>query len=139
MIVDDEVIIAETLRTIMMQHGYACFALYDAASAIELARVIPPDLLLTDFVLTGMSGLELAIQVAETCPACQIILFSAIVSKADMTMMCLPHHPEFALLEKPVHPDILLARIENMLQSAAAAIMPGPKNRLHLESSGTNR
>ena len=120
-IVDDEVTIADTLRTITMQRGYASLAVYDGLSALELIRVVPPDLLLTDFGLPQMSGLELAIQVAETCPACKIILFSGLVSAGDLESMCRTLHPEFVVLEKPLHPDLLLARIADLLQSSPAA------------------
>jgi len=119
MIVDDEVTIAGTLRTITMQSGFASFAFYDAASAIDLARVVPPDLLLTDFALPGMNGMELAIHLSESCPGCKIILFSGQVSAADVSRMSRPRSPEFVLLEKPVHPDVLLTWINHLLQSSA--------------------
>jgi DNA-binding response OmpR family regulator len=127
LIVDDEVIIAETLRTIVMNSGFASLALYDAPAALEMARVVPPDLLLTDFVLPGMNGLELAIQVLEACPACKIIIFSALVSVADMTLMSAPGNHEFVFLEKPVHPKTLLAQVRNLLQPSTMARPAGPR------------
>lgn len=72
-----------------------------------------------------MSGLELAIQVAETCPACRIILFSGLVSVEEMEAMCRTRHSDFALLEKPLHPDLLLARIADLLQSSPTASSDG--------------
>lgn len=122
LIVDDEVTIAETLRTILMRHGYATFAVYEAQSALELVSVVPPDLLLTDFVLPGMNGLALAMQVVEECPACKVIIFSGAVSAIDMTTMSHKRNPEFVLLEKPLHPDALLARMESLLQTASPAV-----------------
>lgn len=126
LVVDDEVTIAQTLRTIIMQHGFASLALGDARSALELIRVVPPDLLLTDFGLPGMNGLELALHVAEICPACKIILFSGLVSAADMAEMCPAPGPEFVLLEKPMHPNGLLARIDSLLQPSTPANHAAP-------------
>jgi DNA-binding response OmpR family regulator len=125
-IVDDEITIAETLRTILMHAGYACFAVYDAPSALDLIRVVPPDLLLTDFVLPGMSGLTLAVQVAKMCPTCKVIIFSGLVSAVDMTWMSRRDNPDFVLLEKPLHPDVLLSRVDSLLQSSSPATLSRP-------------
>lgn len=120
LVVDDEITIADTLRAILMHAGYAPFAHYDGPSAIEMARVVPPDLLLTDFVLPGMTGLELAIEVTKICPACEVIIFSGLVSAVDMSRMS--RDRDFVLLEKPLHPDILVSRIAGMLQPATPVI-----------------
>ena len=121
LVVDDEVTIAESLRTILMQFGYASFAVYDAASALDMIRVFPPDLLLTDFVLPGINGLELAKQVSAICPQCKVIVFSGLVSAVDMTSMSRERNPAFVMLEKPMHPALLVSRIEQLLQASTTA------------------
>jgi DNA-binding response OmpR family regulator len=43
--------------------GYAAVACYDAETALELASVIPPEILVSDVLLTGMNGVDLAIAI----------------------------------------------------------------------------
>jgi YesN/AraC family two-component response regulator len=47
----------------MAQSATATMAAYDAQSALEIMRTISPDLLLTDVVMPGMGGIELAIAI----------------------------------------------------------------------------
>ena len=50
----------------------------DAATAIDLARINKPDLVIHDHKLNGtMTGLEAAPQIKADVPSCSIILFSA--------------------------------------------------------------
>ena len=44
LVVDDEVLIADTLTTILSQHGMAVMTAYDGFGALEIARVVPPGL-----------------------------------------------------------------------------------------------
>ena len=76
LVVDDEVVIADTLTTILAQHGIAAMTAYNGFEALEIARVIPPDLLLADVVMPGMSGIDVAIAVKKDIPDCAILLFS---------------------------------------------------------------
>ena len=51
-------------------------AAYRGEIAIEMARNLSPDLLITDVVMPGISGIEAAIQVRDMLPACKVLLFS---------------------------------------------------------------
>ena len=53
--------IAETVAAILSQSGYAAMTAYDGQEAMEIALLTPPELLITDVSLPGMSGIELAI------------------------------------------------------------------------------
>jgi PAS domain S-box-containing protein len=60
LVVDDNADAAESLAEIMMMLGHAVEVAYDGPSAIERARVSPPDVVLCDIGLPGMSGYEVA-------------------------------------------------------------------------------
>lgn len=111
LVVDDEALIADTLTAIFRQNGLAAMAAYDGGSALEMARLVPPDLLLTDVVMPGMSGIELASAVVRVRPECNVILFSgqaatkALLSKAGQAWC------DFEVLLKPIHPQRLLELI----------------------------
>ena len=60
LVVDDNHDAAESLAEIMKMLGHTVEVAYDGPSAIEKARVSPPDIVLCDIGLPGMSGYEVA-------------------------------------------------------------------------------
>jgi DNA-binding response OmpR family regulator len=111
LVVDDESIIADTLAEILTLSGYDGIPAYDGDSALETALLRPPEMLITDVVLPGMSGIELAITVRRIFPECRIILFSGQASTADLLSAAREGGHHFTLLNKPLHPQDLLTRV----------------------------
>jgi signal transduction histidine kinase len=60
LVVDDNVDAAESLADLVAMLGHAVETASDGASAIEKARANPPDIVLCDIGLPGMSGYEVA-------------------------------------------------------------------------------
>jgi DNA-binding response OmpR family regulator len=116
LVVDDESAIADTLTEILSRNGYAAMAAYDGNDALESALLTPPELLITDVVLPGMSGIELAITLRRIFPECKILLFSGQASTADLLASARQQGHHFTLLSKPVHPRDLLARVSDSLK-----------------------
>jgi DNA-binding response OmpR family regulator len=116
LIVDDERVIADTLSVILSNSGFAVMTAYDATTALELASVIPPDLLLTDVSMPGMNGIDLAIALVQSIPDCKILLFSGQASTVDLLDKAQHAGYDFALILKPVHPTDLLSRISECLK-----------------------
>lgn len=116
MVVDDESSIADTLAEILSRSGYAAVTAYDGDSALETALLSPPEMLIADVVLPGMSGIDLAISIKRIFPDCKIILFSGQASTADLLAAANRDGHHFQLLNKPVHPADLLARIASSLK-----------------------
>lgn len=116
MVVDDESSIADTLAEILSRSGYATVTAYDGDSALETALLNPPEMVITDVVLPGMSGIELAITVRRIFPDCKIILFSGQASTADLLAAASREGHQFTLLSKPIHPADLLSRISESLK-----------------------
>ena len=102
LVVDDESVIADTLAEILSRSGYAAIAEYDGDSALETALLTPPEMLITDVVLPGMTGIELAITVRRIFPDCKIILFSGQASTADLLASARADGHHFTLLNKPL-------------------------------------
>jgi CheY-like chemotaxis protein len=115
LVVDDEVVIADTLAAILAQNGMTAMTAYDGPSALKIARVIPPDLLLSDVVMPGMSGIELAITVRQIIPDCKILLFSGQAMNADLLARAGAEGEDLTILAKPIHPTELLANITDRL------------------------
>jgi CheY-like chemotaxis protein len=116
LVVDDESVIADTLAEILSRSGYDGVAVYDGDSALETALLRPPEMLITDVVLPGMTGIELAITVRRIFPECKIILFSGQASTADLLANARADGHTFTLLNKPLHPQDLLQRVSEDLR-----------------------
>ena len=116
LVVDDESVIADTLTEILSRSGYAATAAYDGTAALESALLAPPALLISDVVLPGMSGIELAIQMRRIFPDCKMLLFSGQASTRDMLTAAHRDGHRFTLLTKPVHPKDLLAWVGQALR-----------------------
>ena len=112
LVVDDERVIADTLSIILKQSGFSALTAYDGESALELATVVPPQLLLSDVMLgPGINGAELAIEITKAYPDCKVLLFSGHAATRDLLASVGEAGNNFTLLSKPLHPADLLARI----------------------------
>jgi DNA-binding NtrC family response regulator len=124
LVVDDESAIADTLTEILSRNGYSARAAYDGADALESVLVTPPEMLIADVILPGMSGVELAIQVRRIYPECKILLFSGQASTADLLASARREGHHFTLLAKPVHPRDLLKYIADALENQVRQAHP---------------
>jgi CheY-like chemotaxis protein len=114
LIVDDEQVIADTLSIILSRNGYSVLTAYDGANALKLAQATPPDLLLSDVVMPGMSGIELAIALREAAPNCRVLLFSGQASTVNLLADARNAGRDFNVLSKPIHPADLLRSISGV-------------------------
>jgi len=108
LVVDDERMIADTLAQILNASGFEAMAAYDGEAAIGRAREFEPDILLTDVIMRGMSGVEAAIAVSKILPRCRVILFSGQAATVDLLERAKGQGHSFELLPKPIHPQELL-------------------------------
>jgi CheY-like chemotaxis protein len=114
-VVDDEKRIADTLALILNSKGYAAEAAHDGASALEICRRRVPDLVLSDVVMPGMNGIELAIAIRQEFRGCHILLFSGQAETSEILEDAKRRGFDFELLAKPLHPEQLLTRIKELL------------------------
>ena len=110
-VVDDEVVIADTLTAILRMSGFSAEAFNDPDEALRAAQIECPDLLISDVVMPEASGVELAIRIRALCPRSKVLLFSGQAQTANLLRTAREHGHEFSLLAKPVHPRDLLSQI----------------------------
>jgi DNA-binding NtrC family response regulator len=115
LIVDEESVTADTLAEVLRRNGYATQVAYNGAGALERALLSPPELVISDVELPGMSGVQLAITIKRVYPDCKILLYSGQASTPELIRS--PHWApyDFTLLSKPVRPRDLLALVEHRL------------------------
>jgi DNA-binding response OmpR family regulator len=111
LIADDEKVIANTLAMILNQSGFDAHAVYSGEKALEMVQSVTPDILISDVIMSGISGIETAIRVRAILPSFKVLLFSGQAATANLLEETRVQGYEFELLTKPVHPADLLARI----------------------------
>jgi DNA-binding NtrC family response regulator len=113
-IVDDE----DTIRTTLMialEGKYRLADFPDAESAIEAARNDPPDLILLDIGLPGMSGIEALPHFARIDPGIRIVVITAYEDvKSVVSAM---KYGAYDYVVKPLNMDTLEVSIRNALES----------------------
>jgi DNA-binding NtrC family response regulator len=115
LIVDDETIIADTLVAILARAGFDTRSAYSGEMAIEMARNFHPDLMITDVAMPGINGVEAAIKVREMLPTCKVLLFSGHGVSRHLVEWARAHDHHFELLVKPVHPEMLIAKVQSVM------------------------
>lgn len=78
LVVDDEATIREILQRTLESEGYQCSTASDAAEAMTLIDDCAVDLVLSDIMMPGKSGVELLQEIKEKCPDIAVILVSAV-------------------------------------------------------------
>ncbi|HWC15713.1 MAG TPA: response regulator [Terriglobales bacterium] len=112
-VVDDESLIADTIAEILNGCGdFEAIALHGAESALELAHTTVPDILITDVVMPGMNGIELARSIHVQYPKTRIVLLSGQAQARDLVKEANHEGQPFELWAKPIHPDLLLERLK---------------------------
>jgi CheY-like chemotaxis protein len=110
-VIDDEEIIAATVVEILNEEGFEAIAVSDGPTAIELAKHLQPNVVLSDVVMPGLNGVETGIRLREIVPKCRIILFSGQAATVDLLEKARLQGHQFDILAKPVKPEQLITVI----------------------------
>ena len=84
LVADDERVIADSLAMILNLSGFEACAVYSGERAVELAAEFQPEMLISDVIMAGLSGIDAAIQIRAQFPQVKILLFSGQAATADL-------------------------------------------------------
>jgi DNA-binding NtrC family response regulator len=138
-VVDDEHFIASSLAAILKLHGYSAASFTSPLEALAAAMASAPDLLISDVAMPGLSGIDLAIQIKAVCPACKILLFSGHATNQELLKDARGQVNTFQLLQKPVHPSVMLSNIRALTLKSRVGCHPGPMPAIPVKSSPSTR
>ena len=113
-VVDDEWAIAQTLAAILAREGFQAHAFHNPGQALVRALSSPPDILIADVMMPGMTGIEMAIAMRRAGHNCRILLLSGQTASAELLAEARSRGYDFELLEKPIHPRQMLLRLGNL-------------------------
>jgi CheY-like chemotaxis protein len=109
LVADDEPLVALTLAEILTGEGFEVMSVSNGAAAVEAARSLRPDILLSDVMMPKMNGIEAAKKIMGFLPDCRIILLSGQAATGDLLKQAHDQGHDFELVTKPIQPDFLLA------------------------------
>jgi CheY-like chemotaxis protein len=121
LVVDDSESLRPVVKRILRQYGYT---VVEAASGDDAKSVVadhpgPIQLLLTDIVMPGMSGPELARDLARSQPDLRVLFMSGYAGNAIVSERL--RHPSAGFIEKPFSPETLAREVRRALDAAPAS------------------
>ena len=119
LLVEDEEAVRDLVKTILTSHGYHVIVARDAQHAEQHAEKYPADihLLLTDVVMPGTSGRELAVRIMGRRPGIRVLYMSGYTENVITSGGMLEEG--LAFLQKPFSPAVLVQRIREVLTQTA--------------------
>jgi DNA-binding NarL/FixJ family response regulator len=78
LIVDDSELVRRSLRTVLQANPEweICGEAADGISAVEMFKELRPNIVILDFQMPGINGIETARRMAEIAPAVPVVLFT---------------------------------------------------------------
>jgi CheY-like chemotaxis protein len=118
LLVEDDAGVRSFANRVLQTAGYRVLSAGDGTSAIETSRDEPVQLLLTDMLMPGMSGREVAARLVNAQPGIQVLYMSGYMDKGivhDGTLQ-----PGIELLAKPFTAEALLQAVDRAIARVAA-------------------
>jgi len=121
LLVEDEEAVRDLVRTILAGQGYEVIVALDPQHAEEIAKKFPGEihLLLTDMVMPGISGRELAQHIMLSRPGIRILYMSGYTENVMTSGGMLERG--LAFLQKPFSPAVLIQKIREILTQTPTA------------------
>ena len=113
LVIDDEAALGENIERMLRSPGVTVSVCVDPVKGLAECLANPPDLVLLDVRMPGMSGVELYKQLVQSLQAIPTIFITA---HADAEMKTWVSKPGvIALLYKPFQPEVLLQAVRKAI------------------------
>jgi CheY-like chemotaxis protein len=114
LVVDDEFDILTTWRLVLEMEGYEVVTASNGRAALDTARANPPALVITDWMMPHMDGVELIRQLSlsDELGRVPVILMSAAANAPTL------EHPNARFHRKPLSIDDLLDSVKRLIGPA---------------------
>jgi CheY-like chemotaxis protein len=123
LVVDDEPDLRSLVASVLTEYGYKVVTAANAAKAIAMLAKMdaPPDLLLTDVVMPGMSGPMLADELLSRFGSARVLFMSGYDERQVVQRYVV--EKGFALIPKPFQLHNLCAAVKKALEAVAVAVI----------------
>ncbi|MBD3647237.1 MAG: response regulator, partial [Pseudomonadales bacterium] len=110
MVVEDEASVRNLVTRLLSNEGYEVISIEDPTKVLHDSRLDRVNLLITDIVMPGMKGPELAERVREKCPGIAVLLMTGYARDESVALK----YGE-PILAKPFSPTDLSRRVRELL------------------------
>jgi len=117
LVVDDEPALLALLKEVLEEQGYRVFCAENATNAMKIIKRQPIDLVLSDIIMPGTNGYQLANNIAQYDPSIIIQLMSGFDDKHKIDGSNQALHSK--QLTKPIKIQVLLERVRELLSGSA--------------------
>ncbi len=131
LIVDDDALFAQTLARQLTRRGYGCLLASKTIEALSLAQQHQIDAVITDLVMTEVSGLHLIEQLHQAYPHLPILMltgYASIATAVEAIKLGARHY-----LAKPATIDDILIALHQLMGNPNIDISPTPLSVDRLE------
>ncbi|RMF49504.1 MAG: DNA-binding response regulator [Bacteroidetes bacterium] len=119
LVVDDEPDVLEILAYNLRQEGYEPLTAEEGQTALELARLHQPSLILLDIMMPGMDGLEVCRQLRKLPETRESYIIFLTARSEEFAEMAGFEAGADDFLVKPIRPKALLSRLKALARRAA--------------------
>ena len=113
LIVDDEQMVTSAFRTLLKMEGYTnCKAFNNPIEAVEFLKGNKPDIIISDFIMPEMNGLEFLSEAKKMYPDVSKILLTGYADKEN-AIRAINEIGLYKYIEKPWDNDDLIITIQN--------------------------
>jgi two-component system, OmpR family, response regulator ResD len=122
LVVEDDATLAEVVAGYLERAGYVAQRVSDGPAALAAVDAKPPDLVVLDLMLPGLSGLEVCRRLRVTHGDLPVVMLTALNEAEDRIAGLEVGADDY--LAKPFSPRELVLRVESVLRRAARPAPP---------------
>lgn len=123
LLVDDDIRVLRAMKRLMLFERWEVFHVLNADEALEILEKSSFDLVITDFRMPGMNGIELSDILKEKFPALPVILLTAYAEK-KLVLKAFSNRTIVDIITKPWDEEVLLDKIRSRLSSSPPLTKP---------------
>jgi DNA-binding response OmpR family regulator len=121
-VVDDDPMLSDVVRRYLARDGHEVECIQDGYTALRRAEESPPDLMILDIMLPGMSGLEVCRRLRERWPV-PVVMLTALGEETDKVVGFETGADDY--VTKPFSPRELALRVRSVLRRARGGGLQG--------------
>lgn len=118
LLIDDDDRLRSVLAKSLVHAGYDVIQAADGLQGVELARIAPFDVVITDIVMPVQEGVETIVQLRQEHPAMPIIAISGGVTNSKVYLDIAEKIGAQRILAKPFTPQELIEQIDAVMADA---------------------
>ena len=131
LIIDDEQDVCELVQEILEEHGHICRTTNNGLQALDTMSVFNPDLIICDYKMPGMDGVEIFLQIRSAQHSCPFIFISGYTEDLNIDN-------NYTLIKKPLEANVLVSEVKRSLGISSVHMVNNKAPRILVVSDDPN-